>query len=378
MSAEASAGQLEERKTMGYRPPYTLLQPGQIWGNYEIRRLLGRSAVTEVYRAYSPALGHDVALKVLHLISTYSRNPEQIQARFLSVMADCSRLDHPGIARVYHYGKVNERFFVAMQLVEGPTLRDVLSERRGGLPEARALAIFRGVAEAVSSAHSAGVIHQDLRPGNILLAEEDRPVVVDFGMMRLVSDDSQTTAEFSPHAPLYMSPEQATGPTITLHADVYSLGILLYEMVTGDVPFKGGTAAQILVQHVQQAPRPPRELAIGLDSRIDRAILRALEKDPAARFDSVAELLGALKVEPAVESFDTIALSRQETRAFQERVDRALRLPYASPPQPEPEEVEATSPAFPVTPAVAAAIMVALVLVLLAAVFLLSQGMSSG
>ncbi|NPV66085.1 MAG: serine/threonine protein kinase [Anaerolineae bacterium] len=317
---------------MVFRRAATILEPGQVWQGYQIQRLLGRGTLTEVYRAFSPALNAAVALKILTFRPTDEDKAAALQQRFFQALPACAALDHPGIARVYDYGQAEQHYYIASQLIEGKTLLDVLSERRSGLPQARALTIFRQVAEAVAYAHSRGVAHQDIRPGNILLAGPETPVVVDFGLLRVATGDAQTTAEFSPRAPLYMSPEQASGAEVTPQADIYSLGILLYEMLTGDVPFRGSTPVQILLQHLQRDPRPPSELVPDLDPRVEAAILRAMAKNPADRFSSPLDMVAALE-EPAQNlDYETISLTRQDIQQVREH----FRQVKSAPPQPAP------------------------------------------
>ncbi len=319
---------------MVFRRPATILEPGQVWQGYQIQRLIGRGSLTEVYRALSPALGAPVALKLLLFKPADEQKAAALQERFFQALPPCAALDHPGIARVYDYGLADRHYYIASRLVEGTVLQDVLSERRSGLPQARALTIFRQVADAVAYAHGRGVVHQDIRPGNILLDGPDTPVVVDFGLLRIATGDAQTTAEFSPRAPLYMSPEQASGAEITPRSDVYSLGILLYEMLTGDVPFRGSTPVQILLQHLQRDPRPPGELVPDLDPRVEAAILRAMAKNPADRFSSPLEMVLAME-EPAPSlDYETITLTDLDAREVRERFRQAVAPPPAPAPRP--------------------------------------------
>ncbi len=307
------------------------LEPGQRFGAYEIRRMLGRGTVAEVYRAFSPDLHLEVALKILHPATRASgaAAEDQQRWRFGREMQLISSLHHPNIARIFDYGDIQGKYYVAMELIEGPSLRDMLSERRTAFPPDRALQIFRPLADAVAYAHSYGVLHQDIRPGNILFDDTtNRPVLVDFGLVRVLGYDDLTTAPFSPHSPAYMSPEQAAGREVTPRSDIYSLGILLYELITGDVPFKGETATRVLVRHMQEAPRPPGELVVNLDPRIESAILRALDKDPHNRFATPREMLEALEKPIAESEYDTLRLPRENVQEFRQKV-RLARRPEA-------------------------------------------------
>lgn len=354
-------------------------------GRYRIVRLLGRGSRAEVFRAMDDTTGQEVALKLLH---THSDDPVLVE-RFQNEMAHIARLEHPNIARVHTSGVHDERLYIVMDLVEGTSLRDVLSERRDGLAFPKALDIFQQVAAAVGYAHTQGVIHLNIRPSNILLASGVQPMLVDFGMSEALEGDSVTTAEFSSRAPIYMSPEQAAGREITPRADVYALGILLYEMTTGDVPFKGNIPARIMVQHLQAEPRPPIELKGDLDPRVNSVILQALAKDPEHRFATAQAMLEALTAEAEADNYDTVNLSRSEAKAFRQELLAARdQLKRAAPPErvEEPElsadepDTLATPPREPVKPsieiskAMLLAVGVALVVIVLVLILLLSQG----
>ncbi len=320
------------------------LEPGTTLAHYRINRLLGRGSAAEVYRASHIETGEEYALKALHI-----RASDQTLARrrFEREMAVVARLDHPGICRVHDFGCVSPgSYYIVMDLIEGTSLRDVLSERRDGLPLPKALDIFQQVVEAVNYAHTQGVIHQDVRPSNILLANGVRPILVDFGIVRMLDQDDVTTAEFSPRAPLYMSPEQAAGREITPRADIYALGILLYEMTTGDVPFKGGSAARVLVQHLQASPRPPSELKGDLDTRVEAVILKALSKEPHERYGSPLAMLDDLTDEQQADNYDTITLTRGEARAFRDEL-KAAQAQYQQQAAPPPEQAVSPTPPAP-------------------------------
>lgn len=304
-------------------PSFVSPEPGQKVAGYEIRRVLGRGSVSEVYEAYSPDMKLEVALKLIVPSLNSEAEASAWERRFIEEMQGVVELDHPNITRTLDFGVRGDAYFIVMELVRGTSLRDLLSQGRKGLPEDQAVKIFRQVADAVAYAHGKGVLHQDIRPGNILMAGHTQPMVVDFGLMRILADDGTTTAQFSPRAPIYMSPEQAAGREATSASDIYSLGILLYEMVTGDVPFKGGSAARIMVQHMQEAPRPPSELCVDLDPRIEAAILQALAKEPQARFSSPRSMIEAVVDPGDSEEYDTVTLSKHDISEFRGRAQAA-------------------------------------------------------
>ncbi len=352
---------------MTYRP-FTPLQlaPGQIWGNnYEIRRMLARGSVTEVYRAYAPALKTEVALKIMTFRPATDAGTARLRERFQQGMRGVVGLEHPNIGRVYDYGELEGYCYTAMELINGPSLRDLLSERRRGLPETYALSVFQQICDAMTFAHNQGLTHQNLHPGNILLADDaQRPVVIDFGMLGMLSGDIYSTAEFSPRAPLYLAPEQAAGEAVGPWTDVYALGILLYEMVTGDVPFKGLAPTSVLVQHLQQPPRAPSELNPGLDPAIENAILKALSKRPADRFQSPLAMLEAMRPPDNPLDFDTITLTREDLQDVRQQA--AILQPALKPAAGTVAEEQGApqAPLFPVLVGVILVVIVILVVLL--------------
>lgn len=270
---------------------YSYLTPGQKLGKYEIKSLIGRGGMAEVYRARNPDLNQDVAIKFLR--PQIVDSPEQL-ARFQQEARAAAALNHPHILRVYDFDTTGPAPYMVMELIEGPTLRDLIAHHPGRLPIERAIKLFAQVAEAVGYAHARGIIHRDIKPGNVLIAPGDRALLTDFGLARILGGSRLTTSEVSLGTPAYMSPEQAAGLDTNKSTDIYALGVLFFEMVTGDVPFQGGSFAQVLVKHLNQPPAVPSQLRDDLPPEVDSTILRALEKDPASRFQSAKEILESL------------------------------------------------------------------------------------
>lgn len=304
---------------------------GQKVGGYEIRRLLERSSLGGLYRAYAPDLDQDVMLRALRL-------PVGVREdMFQRTVQSVARLEHPNIARILDFGVSGGVYYVVTELIDGPSLRDYLSERRGGLPSDVAIRVFRQLADAVAYAHAQGVIHQSIRPGSIWLDAGERVVLTDFGLARLAAQPHDPLATVGPVDAIYLSPEQATGREATASSDIYALGIVLYEMVTGDVPFKGETVEALLAQHREKPPRPPSQLAVDLDPRIDQIVLRALAKNPHDRFASPRDMIGALEKKVTAGEYDTFTLSKENLREFHQRVrtaqDGQTALPESAPPE---------------------------------------------
>lgn len=288
--------------------PLSYLKPGFKLGKYEIKGLLGRGGMAEVYRAHNPDLGQDVAIKVLHPAIVDSQDGS---ARFRQEAQAAGRLTHPNIVRVYDFEVQGTIYYMVMEILEGDTLRELISRHPNGMPVPLAMSVFRQIGTAVDYAHKHGVIHRDIKPSNIVLVGE-RAVLTDFGLAKLAGHVRLTATGTSSGTPAYMAPEQASGQEITPRTDVYSLGIVLYEMVTGDVPFKGDSFANVLIQHIQMAPPRPSAAVVGLDFRVEAVILRALAKDPEQRYDSVEEMIKELDAESGDLSDKTIFVSTEE------------------------------------------------------------------
>ncbi len=270
--------------------PISYLAPGFKLGKYEIKSLLGRGAMAEVYRAVNPALEQDVAIKVLHPLHMEDDHDTE---RFQREARAVARLTHPNIVRAYDFEVQNDIYYMVMEVLEGRTLREVMTEYPEGMPEDEALRIFKQLAGAVGYAHQQGVIHRDIKPANIVIVD-DRAVLTDFGLARLSGQAQLTATGVSSGTPAYMAPEQASGGEITPRADIYALGIVLYQMMTGDVPFKGKTFANVLVQHLQKTPPLPSDIVQDVDPVVEAVILRALAKDPGLRYATAEAMVAEL------------------------------------------------------------------------------------
>lgn len=270
---------------------FAYLQPGFKLGKYEIKGLIGRGAMAEVYRAHNPVLKNDVAIKVMN---PGIMDNEEAAARFRREAQAAARLSHPNVMRVFDFDIEGNIYYMVMELLEGRTLRDLLREYREGMPHEQAIEIIKQLAGAVDYAHQQGIIHRDIKPTNIIMVGE-RAVLSDFGLAR-ISDQAQLTATgSSAGTPAYMSPEQASGEKITTRSDIYSIGITLYEMITGAPPFQGETFASILVQQIQAQPRMPSEIVADIDPVLEAVIMRALSKSPDERYPTAHAMLEDLE-----------------------------------------------------------------------------------
>ena len=262
---------------------------GHMLGAYRLVDKLGRGGMATVYKAYEPALDRYVAVKVLP--QQFAQDAEFL-ARFRREAKAIARLNHPNIVPVFNFGEEGELAYIVMRYVEGGTLKNLLGRP---MPPARAARLALPVARALSYAHRQGVVHRDVKPANVLLAEGDWPLLSDFGLARMMGSSVQLTQTgVGVGTPVYMSPEQGQGLAVDGRSDVYSLGIVLYEMLTGQVPFQADTPLAIVLKHIS-APLPmPRQVNPGIPESLERIILKATAKDPTHRYQSADELVEAL------------------------------------------------------------------------------------
>src|SRR5215467_5745031 len=269
-----------------------MTQPRLLGGRYELDGVVGRGGMAEVYRARDLRLDRVVAVKTLR--EDLARD-QTFQARFRREAQSAASLNHPSIVAVYDTGEdqagMSHVPFIVMEYVDGRTLRDLLRDDRRLLPE-RALEITDGVLRALDYSHRNGIVHRDIKPGNVMLTRNGEIKVMDFGIARAVADTQATmtqTAQVIGTAQ-YLSPEQARGERVDARSDLYSVGCLLYELLTGRPPFTGDSPVAIAYQHVREAPIPPSRVDPELPPWADPIVLRAMEKDPDERYQSAAEM----------------------------------------------------------------------------------------
>ncbi len=284
----------------------TKLSVGTKVGEYEILARIGEGGMGTVYSAVHPIIGKKVAIKVL--AARLAKNKNAIR-RFVLEARAVNDIQHPGLVDIFSFGQLTDgRHYYVMEFLEGKNLGDVLSERIR-LPMAEALPIFIEVGRALVAVHSKGIVHRDLKPENILLLSSPQPSgqkvkLVDFGLAKLVEGVPAHLSEGGPRTaagvnvgtPHYMSPEQCRGLKVDVRADLYSLGVMLYETLTGSVPFDGPTAVDIWQAHVERPPRIPSDVAPGAVSpALNAVILRLLAKQPECRIQSAADFCSALE-----------------------------------------------------------------------------------
>ena len=263
-------------------------------GRYEIQAVVGTGGMAVVYRAWDKIEKRTVAIKVLR--PEYEQDAEFVR-RFSREAEAAAKMSHENIVNLLDVGKDNDMRYIVMEYVPGKTLKDLIRERGRIAPDTAVRMVIRILA-AVDHAHKNGIVHRDIKPQNILVDAKGKVKVADFGIARLKTaqttrvDDKQNSALGSVH---YFSPEQASGEVADEKSDLYSVGVVLYEMLTGQVPFDGDTAVSVALKHVSEEPRSMRELNPAISRALDEVVMRALAKDSARRYQTAAEFAGDLR-----------------------------------------------------------------------------------
>lgn len=258
---------------------------------YEIIRRLGSGGMADVYLARDTQLGRQVAIKVLY--KRYARD-EEFVARFRREAQSAAALNHPHIVSIYDRGEAEDSYYIAMEYLEGRSLKDVINEE-GPLEPARSIDYAEQMLRALQFAHENNVIHRDIKPHNIVINDRGQLKVTDFGIARAGSSPSVTETGSIIGTAQYLSPEQAKGKAVEQSSDLYSLGIVLYEMLTGRVPFEGENPVAIALKHLSDEPVPPQALVPDIPDNLNAVVMRALAKDPRDRYPGAEEFLADLE-----------------------------------------------------------------------------------
>ncbi len=257
---------------------------------YELLDLIGSGGMADVYRAHDQLLDRIVAVKILH---AQFRNDEEFIGKFHREARAAAKLSHSDIVNVYDVGIDGDDHYIVMENVRGNTLKNLIKEK-GQLPVLDSLRIAREIADALAHAHGNHLVHCDIKPHNILLTESGHAKVADFGIARAVTESTMTYSGNVIGSVHYFSPEQAKGTLITPKSDVYSLGVVLYEMLTGALPFNGETPVAIAMKHLQEEPVPPRRLRPEIPPMVEAIVMKAMNKEPDLRPSSM-EMMYALQ-----------------------------------------------------------------------------------
>ncbi len=262
--------------------------PQSFNNDFDILGILGRGGMGYVYKAVQKKLNREVALKVLDATSD-----EESARRFYMEAQAMKELDHQNLVRVFDFGKQGQQFFIAMTYVAGSTLADLVKRRRQ-LEFDEVVLIGKQVARGLLYAHNKGIVHRDIKPSNILLSSDNRAYITDFGISHMQDSERLTNTGMTMGTPEYMSPEQCQGGNITKQTDIYSLGIILYEMVCGDAPFTGNKPLAIAYKHVHDAPPPPSATRPDIPTALEKVILKCLKKNLGDRYTDMELVLDDL------------------------------------------------------------------------------------
>jgi len=308
---------------------------GRTLGQYEIRQELGRGGMATVYKAYQPSLGRYVAIKVL---PPYHAEAETFIARFDREARAVARLEHPHILPIYDFGREGDLSYIVTKYVEGGTLKDYLGQP---FDLQRATSIVSQVASALDYAHDQGIIHRDVKPSNVLLDHGEWALLTDFGLAKMAGVSARITGSgVGIGTPAYMSPEQGQGLEVDRRSDVYSLGVILYEMLTGRTPYEADSPLSVMVQHITKPLPSPREANPAIPVAVERVIIKALVKDPAYRYARAGDLAVALQ--------DAVSKSKEVSQA--KASPSAETVTKATTPSSTREQTRKTPPSRPVEP----------------------------
>jgi len=289
--------------------------------HYRIVEEIGRGAMGVVYRAEDSRLGRNVALK---LLPAHATDEPELRERFVREAQAAAAVQHPNIATVFEFDE--QRGFLAMELIDGPSLRDRIRQRTLQLSEV--IRIASEVGEGLRSAHERGVVHRDINSSNILLTSTGQVKITDFGLAMLAGRTRLTRAGEVVGTPAYMSPEQARGEMADARSDIWSLGVVMYEMITGQLPFGGETAASVMFAILNREPEPVTSVRSGVPPDLERVVAKAMTKDPAERYQHIADMLADLRsVQTRAESCATETTApKPDTNATERAAMQAERI----------------------------------------------------
>lgn len=287
-------------------------------GNFEIVKHLGKGGMGDVYQAIQQPLGRKVALKVLF---SNNADDEESRKRFEIEAKAVSRLEHTNIVSLYDYGIVNGLHYISMQYIEGSCLYDLIPKK--GMSIERVIDYSKQICRGLLYAHKNGVVHRDVKPQNIIIDKNNSCKITDFGIAQIFREKSITMTGIAVGTPEYMSPEQASGKKITHCTDIYSLGILMYEMLTGTVPFTGKNAVSVAYKQVHEMAAPPSVHRKNIPKRLELVIVKALKKDLNQRYQSIEELLDDIDT---IELEDVSALYASQRKALKDDTQSNRRI----------------------------------------------------
>lgn len=266
---------------------------GKLLGSrYELVEKIGNGGMSTVYKATDKVLKRDVAVKILR--DEFTTDEEFIK-RFEVEAQSAARLTHPNIVSIYDVGVEGNLYYIVMELIQGKTLKEIIIEEKGPLPWKWSVNVAIQIASALETAHRNNIVHRDIKPHNIIITEDGIAKVTDFGIAKAVSNSTITAFGTTIGSVHYFSPEHARGGFTDAKSDLYSLGVVMYEMVTGRVPFDADTPVSVALKHMQEEPEEPIEINPNVPVAINKIIMKALQKDTTLRYQSATEMLGDLR-----------------------------------------------------------------------------------
>lgn len=286
---------------------------------YEILERVGGGGMADVYRAHDMLLDRYVAVKILH---AQFANDEEFVTKFRREAQGAAKLSHPNIVNIYDVGQDENKYYIIMEYVSGETLKEMI-RRKGNLSVKESLRIAREIGEALEHAHHNNLVHCDIKPHNILVMENGRIKVTDFGIARAATSSTMTYSDNIIGSVHYFSPEQARGSAINPQSDIYSLGVVLYEMLTGAVPFSGENPVSIALKHLQEEPIHVSKLNNSIPALVEAIVIKAMEKDIENRFKTIKDMIRDIHV---AEDANWTEQSRQGNDEFATKVLPAIRL----------------------------------------------------
>lgn len=317
---------------------------------YDILSEAGHGNMGNVYKARDRETGETVALK---LIKPEIASDQAMTERFKNELLFARKITHKNVCRVYEFNRIGGVAYTSMEFVEGESLRSVLS-RFGGLPVRKGIDLTMQICSGLKEAHAQGIVHRDLKPENVMIDAQGNVKIMDFGIARSMEGGTRLTGAMI-GTPAYMAPEQVSGKPVDYRTDIYALGLVLYEIFTGSEAFRADTPVAVALKQMQEAPAPPHDIEPAIPVYIERAILKCLEKDPAKRFQSIAELESALR-STRVTGAAAVPVPLGVARASAMEVSRASGPSYPMPLTAKPKRKSRTLPIA----LVAAAILLAL------------------
>ena len=302
-------------------------------GRYQVEARIGSGGMAEVYRGFDPVLNRTVAIKVLH--SQFARDTSFVQ-RFRREAQAAARLNQPNIVGVYDTGADDGTQYIVMEFIEGRTLAEFMQTGRRPTP-VQAAEIAQKIAAAIAAAHAQGVIHRDIKPGNVMVTRDGTVKVMDFGIARVLGPETapQTSAVLGTAS--YLSPEQAQGGPVDARTDIYSLGAVLYELLTGQPPFTGDTPVAVAYKQVNETPAVPSSINPDVPARLDAVVMKALSKNPSNRYQTAQEFSADLGRVIAGQEVEATPLMPSDTADATQVISRPSTQTAVLPPPEEPE-----------------------------------------